>query len=249
MAAGADIIIAEALLREGAELNVVLPSSIDNFLENSVRPYGESWVPRFKMCLEKSHSCTTLPDTNEGMSPELTILSARIAMGQAILRSEQLGVKPNQLLISDPTRAESFTAIHAEDWKAANLDQLSIDLVKDAKLEKARAVNSRGLPVLISQSTMPTIQKMPSFNSAISHIFETPMNDETMFGLHFDIPNAEKELEAIMNKRLRGTVLLSEAMASYVALKHKLDYKVVFAGAVIDKDGNPIRCYTLQPIS
>jgi hypothetical protein len=50
-----------------------------------------------------------------------------------------------------------------------------------------------------------------------------------------------------MSKRLEGTVLLSEVMASYIALKYRSDYKVVYAGTAIDKDGKHVRCYTLQP--
>lgn len=247
LAAGADIVIAEALLLEGAELNLFLPSSIDSFIKDSVRPFGDAWVPRFKACLAKAHSCKSLADTDEGVNLDQNILSARVAMGQAILRSEQLDVSACQLLIRDQSRHGSLTTHHYEDWTAANLEQLSVDLAEEFKLQKARAINPQDIHVLLSRSTTTAPQKYPSFISAISDVFDSPIDSETMLGVHFDIPGAETELEAIMSKRLEGTVLLSEVMASYIALKYRSDYKVVYAGTAIDKDGKHVRCYTLQP--
>jgi len=51
LAAGSDILIAEALLAEGGELHVILPSNQKEFLEHSVKPFGAQWVKRFKTCL------------------------------------------------------------------------------------------------------------------------------------------------------------------------------------------------------
>lgn len=50
LACGADIVIAEQLLARGGELNVVLPFAEDDFIAESVRCGGESWVSRYQAC-------------------------------------------------------------------------------------------------------------------------------------------------------------------------------------------------------
>jgi len=245
LAAGADIVIAEALLLEGAELNVFLPSSIDSFIENSVRPFGDAWVPRFRTCLAKAKSCTSLADTGEGVDLDQNILSARMAMGQAILRSEHLNVSPCQILIREPNRVGSLTTHHYEDWKAAGHEQLSILMNNDVQLSKARKIEPKALTVLVKSSDQQDIQKFPSFISAMSAIGDYPRDETVMLGLHFDVLGAINGLEAIMNGSLEGTILVTEEIACYVALRYRQDYKITFAGTVLDNDGRGVRTYTV----
>lgn len=54
LAAGADILFAEALLDRGAGLHVVLPFERDEFVDVSVRPSGDEWVERFNHCLSRA---------------------------------------------------------------------------------------------------------------------------------------------------------------------------------------------------
>lgn len=249
LAAGADIVIAEALLLEGVELNVFLPSSIDSFIAHSVKPFGDAWVPRFKACLQQAYSCTCLPDSGEGVNQAQNILVAQMAMGQAILRSHHIGVAPSQILMRAPNSANSLTNLHGVEWKAAGLDQLYIDVNKDFKLGKARLIKSEEFSVLVKSSAKAEFETASSFKSAMSEFFESPKDDKVMFGLTFDLSGAETELEAIMSRTMEGTIFVSEAVASYAALKHKQDYKVTFAGTSLDKTGKAIRSYTLQSLT
>jgi len=246
LAAGADIIIAEALLTEGVELNVFLPASPKSFLEHSVRPFGKAWVPRFQACLAQAHSCTTLPDSKAGVSPSQNILAAQMAMGQAILRSEYLDVSPSQLLINEPKRTGSATALHGQDWERAGLHQLRIEVSKNIKLGKARALKPKELAVLIKKSDDTNIQTVSSFETAISEIINNQKNNMQAVGLDFDLPGAKAELEAMMGQNLDGTILVSEAMAGYAALKHKQDHKLTFAGTIRHISEKRIRTYVLQ---
>ena len=54
LAAGADILAAEALLNRGAELHVVLPFPKDEFVRTSVVTAGDEWVERFERCLARA---------------------------------------------------------------------------------------------------------------------------------------------------------------------------------------------------
>jgi hypothetical protein len=57
--AGADIVIAEALLAHGAELHLVLPVARDAFEVQSVAPYGARWAARFHACYAAALSVQT----------------------------------------------------------------------------------------------------------------------------------------------------------------------------------------------
>lgn len=56
LASGGDIVIAEALLRRGADLNLVFPFRLDEFRDISVRPAGAAWLGRFEACLARARS-------------------------------------------------------------------------------------------------------------------------------------------------------------------------------------------------
>ena len=55
LAAGGDLVVAEAMLESGAGLHVVLPFEVESFLDASVRPAGVDWERRFSACLELGH--------------------------------------------------------------------------------------------------------------------------------------------------------------------------------------------------
>src|SRR5688572_992390 len=63
LASGADIIIAETALELGAELHLVLPFAIEEFIAISVAPAGEDWVARFRHCLGVATSVTIASDS------------------------------------------------------------------------------------------------------------------------------------------------------------------------------------------
>ncbi|HTZ34559.1 MAG TPA: tetratricopeptide repeat-containing protein, partial [Stellaceae bacterium] len=56
LAAGADILFAEALLERGASVHVVLPFDEREFIEQSVRRSGRGWVGRYRRCLAAATS-------------------------------------------------------------------------------------------------------------------------------------------------------------------------------------------------
>jgi len=247
LAAGADIIIAEALLAEGAELNVILPASVDHFIEHSVRPFGEDWVARFNSCLNQAHSCSVLSDTDLDQNEAPIILSAQMAMGQAILRGSHLDVSPIQLLIFDPSRKNSLTALHAQDWTESGLQQLRLEAVLDAKLSVPSVRNFGMMSVLAQSATGKGIEKFATLEAAISYLQKNSKSGAPTGILHFDLPGAEDLFAALSHQKLENTILVSEAIAGYAALKHKKDYNILFAGTLTPRSGTSVRSYTLQP--
>lgn len=245
LAAGADILFAEALLEEGAELNVILPSSIEIFESHSVKPYGENWSQRFHTCLDRANSIICLPNKN-GTDLAYITLGARIAMGQTILRGRHLDVDPVQVLILDSERENSITQLHQRDWKEGGLETIEVPLDKKNKPEPVADTPLQNMSILLRDSNSSKLEKYDTLEAALEHIKHTAP-DITALG--FDLEGSEKELEGMMQHKVSEGILTSEALASYAALKLNNTYKVTFAGTMLSETETLMRTYTLRAIS
>lgn len=130
LAAGSDIVIAEAALARGCELNIVLPVPVAVFLDASVRPFGETWVHRFEACLERAEKVVELTTDRRIASPRALSFSSVVAMGLARMRASVLATTPVQILIADdaaPCDTALFGTHHdGQVWTDCGLDQARI---------------------------------------------------------------------------------------------------------------------------
>jgi tetratricopeptide (TPR) repeat protein len=101
LAAGADILIAEVLLEEGAELHLLLPAEPARFREASVARFGDGWVTRFDHILESADSIRSVGTCSDPSSPLALQLAAEVAMGCAVMQANVLMTEAIQLLILD----------------------------------------------------------------------------------------------------------------------------------------------------
>lgn len=124
LAAGADILAAEALLAHGAELHVVLPFAAEEFVRVSVSDAGNTWPERFMRCLEAASSVTITCESAYLGDDDLFGFAARVSMGQALNRSARLASTVRQLAVWDgrSTGLTSGTAHDVATWKAAGLE-------------------------------------------------------------------------------------------------------------------------------
>ena len=101
LAAGADIIIAEALLARGAELHAVLPGGAEAFAAVSVDPFGKAWRRRFDAVLAMAE--TVRPVRPLGAAPDAAMigLADEVAMGAALMNGRRLESSAVQLLVLD----------------------------------------------------------------------------------------------------------------------------------------------------
>jgi tetratricopeptide (TPR) repeat protein len=101
LAAGADIIIAEALLERGAELHAVLPGGVEAFAALSVDPFGEAWRRRFDALIAMAE--TVRPVRPLGAAPDAAMigLADEVAMGAALMNGRRLESSAVQLLVLD----------------------------------------------------------------------------------------------------------------------------------------------------
>lgn len=101
LAAGADIVFAEALLDAGAELHVVLPVSRASFVEVSVAPFGPDWVDRFEHCLARATSIRYASQDSYLGDEQVFAYASQFAMGCAVLRAQTLSTQAVQLAVWD----------------------------------------------------------------------------------------------------------------------------------------------------
>ena len=112
LACGADIVIAEALLERGAELNVVLPFSERDFVEESVLCGGAEWLPRFEACRNAATTVNFATPSDYVGDDNQFAYNTSFAMGLAILRAEKRECEAFQLaVLSDDKLSYSTTGI------------------------------------------------------------------------------------------------------------------------------------------
>jgi hypothetical protein len=127
LAAGADILIAEALLERGAELHLILPAPPDLFLQSSVAGFGPGWPGRFSRLLEAADGVRAV---GAGFGPPGAAairLAQQVAMGEAVMQAQALATEAVQLLLIDPEAAArgegEATSEVAAAWRAAGRRQ------------------------------------------------------------------------------------------------------------------------------
>ncbi|HEX3665625.1 MAG TPA: TRAFs-binding domain-containing protein [Rhizomicrobium sp.] len=127
LAAGADIVIAEALVETGAELHLVLPGAMSAFRDVSVASLGGNWTRRFDKIIDRASSVRVIGKQTGPFSALEITLAAEAAMGNAVMRAEILMTEAVQLLILDRKSAspsvQTASGASAQLWKQSGRRQ------------------------------------------------------------------------------------------------------------------------------
>jgi class 3 adenylate cyclase/tetratricopeptide (TPR) repeat protein len=123
LASGADILWAEALVRRGCELHVVLPFALEEFVRRSVAPSGSAWVDRFHQCLTRARDVRFATDDAVLDDDVLYRYGTELAMGLALLRARYLDAGARQFAVWDggPAGGNAGTAIDVAAWRGVGL--------------------------------------------------------------------------------------------------------------------------------
>lgn len=142
LAAGADILFAEELVRRGVAVNVVLPFATDDFIEESVRPIGQDWVARFEACLAAAKTVRFATEDGYLGDDQLFPYCGSFAMGLARLCARHLHAPLLQLAVWDGVVKDGAIAGTAADmsaWREAGLPVRVVPTGPDADVEKLPA--------------------------------------------------------------------------------------------------------------
>ncbi|MBX3479983.1 MAG: DUF4071 domain-containing protein [Caulobacter sp.] len=123
LAAGADIVIAEALLAHGAELHLVLPTGREVFRALSVASLGGDWDARFDEVLARAETVTSVGPTSALPGPLTLMLAAQVAMGRAAMQARLLATEALQLIILDPEERSAAGGTGGSAWTATAWDK------------------------------------------------------------------------------------------------------------------------------
>jgi len=136
LAAGADIMFAEAILKQGSELNVWLPFGMESFCDELVRPSGEDWVLRFHDCIKKAHTVSCATESEFLGESSLFNFCSDVAMGMAIMRANSLGAKLMQVAVWDQVEASQRSGTYTNIAKWKGFGHHSEIIPAPARLEK-----------------------------------------------------------------------------------------------------------------
>jgi hypothetical protein len=169
LAAGADIIIAEALLARGAELHPVLPGGVEAFAAVSVDPFGKTWRKRFDAVLARAEAVR--PVRPVGASPDASMigLADEIAMGAALINGRRLQSSAVQLLVLDsPADSPNGASGRSRDiWAEGGWRQRVLTAPREtrhdppatvAKAPEPLAVLAIGLGDAVSDAALAALQ-------------------------------------------------------------------------------------------
>lgn len=128
LAAGADILFAEALIAGGAELHVVLPFDAEDFCRVSVKPAGERWAARYRACMEAAASVRLATDDLYLGDDSLFSYATRYAMGLALQHAAFLGAGVQQIAVWDqePSGGPGGTGDDVSFWRRLAHPQIVI---------------------------------------------------------------------------------------------------------------------------
>ncbi len=100
-ACGSDLLFIEAMLERGAEVNVVLPFALDDYIEASVRYAGPRWEMRFRNALKLASTVTYATEERYLGHGMLYRFANQCLHGLATLRSGFLRASPTLLAVWD----------------------------------------------------------------------------------------------------------------------------------------------------
>lgn len=129
LAAGGDLLLAEAALTQGADLHIVLPFEEEEFLRCSVAPYGAEWLARYRECRRRAASFRIyLPEPYLGDEHAFS-LGSSYAMGLAIRHAQANRGPVRQLCLWDGVASAHIagTAIDQQIWCSTGLPQTIVD--------------------------------------------------------------------------------------------------------------------------
>ena len=247
LAAGSDIIMAEAFLNEGVELNLILPTHKKDFIEKSVEPYGKSWVKRFNTCFKQANSVTTLSTEMPWPTPQLNRFNGQFAMGQAVLKSRNLSTQVSQFLIWNEKANGTYTSTHAKDWSDTGRDHIIACLNKAASkpnVTKAKPLSDIQTTVTLARSDKDGIETFSNVLDAAEKACKiTRRNPNAQIGLHMNIGTLIDDIIATSLAKASFTtgIAVSENFASLLALQGQDNHLINYAGIE-----NGIRAYTLR---
>jgi tetratricopeptide (TPR) repeat protein len=151
LAAGADIIIAEALLARGAEFHAVLPGGVEAFAAVSVNPFGKAWRRRFDAVLAGAESVRPVRPLGTAPNSAMIGLADEVAMGAALMNGRRLESSAVQLLVLDSVAetGNGASGRSREMWAAGGWRQRILTAPRETRHDAPAPVGRAAEPLAV----------------------------------------------------------------------------------------------------
>jgi class 3 adenylate cyclase len=146
-ACGSDLLFIEAMLERGAEVNVVMPYAIDDFIAENVRYGGSRWEMRFRNALKLANTVTYATEERYLGHGMLYRFANQCLHGLATLRATFLRTAPYLLAVWDmmPGSLVGGAADFIDQWEDISRLRI-IDL--DSLLQQNPGLAGDGIPAM-----------------------------------------------------------------------------------------------------
>ena len=221
LAAGGDILFAEAALAQGVQLNILLPCQKDAFESYSVTPFGEAWIARYRACLSQASTVTEATNDDTLMGETAISLAALISMGQAIEGADALATRAVQVLIQPSDRGLSEQLTQAWISSGRGFESITLE-ASDISLDEAKVpapkptqshrklaamlfadltgfgqLHDEGVRNVLTHILRPLSEVLESTGSAMTHVDSW---GDGIFAVFEDVASATKAALALQNK-------------------------------------------------
>ncbi len=150
-ACGSDILFCEAMLSREQEINIVLPFSRDDYIEQSVVRGGQHWLARFERVMSMATSVSYATLERYLGDDALFEHASDLIQGMAFLRARELAVDPHMLVVSDRSQAGAVggTLATLDTWSSQAKSHEVIDL-------RAIRAAAPGQPTTLAANAAPS---------------------------------------------------------------------------------------------
>lgn len=199
LAAGADIIAAEAIIAYGAELHVVLPVDSTDFAASSVAPFGTEWLPRYHALLEAAASLTICGE----MSRAGVALAEYRAMGMAAERAGLLEARALALRIEPGERPAL-----GDPWLHSGRALVHVPVSKSDARAGANLPDGKLLWLFMGAGDAD-----PRAFASLAELLEAIPPGETTAAIDLRVDGNRDGLLALLQNAAPGTIITSTAAA------------------------------------
>jgi len=164
LASGADIMLAESLLKKGANIHIVLPFDKDDFLKLSVNPSGSEWKDRFSELINQAKSVTQIfynkpSDNDEVLSFALcTIIAMGLSLIEGMKKKRILKETLKQIAIWDSKKTKGYAGTYPDmlRWNSIGLDTTCISSKKPIEIRELKIrkkINTKTFDIVVYEKT------------------------------------------------------------------------------------------------
>lgn len=203
LAAGADIIAAEAVVASGAELHIILPAAPAEFRSSSVDPFGATWGPRFEALLKAAASVTLCHEGCETSRAGI-VLADYHAMGRAAERAALLESRAIGLRIEPGDRPAL-----GDPWLASGRELVHVPVANGDKPNAAPKLAEGGLLFLLARANGVE----PTGFATLAEALDALPADGATAALDCRTDNERAAVAALLRGAAPGTIAASTAAA------------------------------------